>query len=356
MSSERFLLCRPQGGLNDILSNIDKARLYADKFNRTLIVDTNFVNSDNVLGDFSDYFRSTANIVLNARPLQNKLRDMTVFPACVAKQLESYRAYFDPVRNFVERTTGQIISFRFDLDYSEQLLVHHACGGSNFGMRALSGLQLNEVITVELIRRLNIINGPYIGVHIRNTDYRTDYLRHINSLIPKIAAWDCKNLFVATDNIECVKYCTKLFSSLNVFSFSWLPEIAHPLHYYPDASRRFEITTDAILDLLMLALSKHLSAIPILPTGGFCVQISGVSVHLSGFSLLAHCLRSRPDILHQVVPDVFARVNFLNGFQIGSGNKAAIQQARSDQPVVSRNALCPCGSSKRFKHCCGRLV
>jgi hypothetical protein len=181
LSSERFLLCRPQGGLNDVLCNVEKTRLHADKFNRTLIVDTNFVNSYTTLGDFSDYFQTRANVILNASPLINKLRDLTTFPACVAGKLDSYRTYYDEnLKYFRERTTRQKVSFKFDTDYEEQLLVHHGLGGGFLGVQALSWLQLNDVITAELIRRLSVINSPYCAIHIRNTDYRSDYLRRLN--------------------------------------------------------------------------------------------------------------------------------------------------------------------------------
>jgi hypothetical protein len=352
LSSERFLLCRPQGGLNDVLCNIAKARIYADKFNRTLIIDTNFVNSANILGDFSDYFHTKANVILDVGPFINKLRDLTTFPACVAGKLHSYRAYHNATMNyFAEQTTSERISFKFNIDYEERLLVHHDCGGSALGVQALSWLQLNDVITTELIRRLSVINGPYCAIHIRNTDYRSDYVRQLNSWKPQLAAWDCANLFVGTDNIECVEYCRKLFSSFNVYSFSWLPQIAHPLHYYSDPTRRFEITADSILDLLMLALSKQLTLMPIERGDGQCpiqVQTSGAAVYFSGYSVLAQNLRSRRDILHHVVPDVFSRVNRVD-------NRSS-QSRKSAAPVVSRNAPCPCNSGRRFKHCCGKLA
>ena len=367
MISERFLLCRPQGGLNDMLCNIEKARLYADKFNRNLIVDTNFVNSKTILGDFSDYFHTSDDVFLNTKSLINKLDNLTIFPPCVNGQLDKYHAYYDrTLANFAERTTSQRISFRFDSDYEEQLLVHHACGGGILGVQALSWLQLNDVITAELIRRMSVIKSPYCAIHIRNTDYRSDYVHYLNSWKPQLAAWDCTNLFVATDNIECVEYCRNLFSSFKVFSFSWLPKIAYPLHHYTDPSRRFGITADAIVDLLMLALSEHLALIPIAPANpqAMTVQISEVPIYLSGFSLLAHSLNLRRDILHHLVPDVFAKINWVGNQSSQSSisdclpnfNCARDIPMNSPAPVRSRNAPCPCGSGKRFKHCCGTLV
>ncbi|MGN1250133.1 MAG: SEC-C metal-binding domain-containing protein, partial [Candidatus Spyradocola sp.] len=33
---------------------------------------------------------------------------------------------------------------------------------------------------------------------------------------------------------------------------------------------------------------------------------------------------------------------------------AARQPVRNTQPKVGRNELCPCGSGKKYKNCCGR--
>jgi hypothetical protein len=341
LSSERFLLCRPQGGLNDVLCNVERARRYADKFNRTLIVDTNFINAKTIKDDFSNYFYTADDVILNLRTIKDRLCDLTVFPTCVAGKLDSYQAYYDNILgNYAERTTGEKISFEFGLDYGQQLLVQHASGGGVIGVDALSWLRLNEVISAELIRRLKAINAPYIAVHIRHTDFRTDYVYHLNLLKSQLATLDCTNLFVATDNIECVQHCKTLFPSLNIFSFSALPKIATPLHHGRalDPSRRFEVNADSILDLLMLALSRHFVIMPLKP---------GSPKTFSGFSRLAHNLRTKQEVLHRLAPDVLAKVNFVD----------RVLPIRSVvRGIISRNTPCPCSSGKRYKHCCGSLT
>ena len=353
MSSERFLLYRPQGGLNDVLCNIEGTRRYADKFNRTLIVDTNFINAKNVKDDFSNYFYTTDKVILNLGTMIGRLRDLSVFPTCVAGKLDSYQAYRDKtLRNYAEQTTGERISFQFYRDYTEQLLVHHASGGFGaFGVAALSWLRLNEVISAQLIKRLRAINGPYIAIHIRHTDYQTDYVYQLNLLKSQLAALDCTNLFVATDNIECLKYCKTLFPSLKIFSFSALPEIAMPLHHGRalETSRRFQVNADSILDLLMLALSRDLLVMPLK---------TGSQKTFSGFSRLAHNLRSNQAVLHRLAADVLAKVSFADRLVPIRSVPAvkSITQTSAVRRTISRNAFCPCGSGKKYKRCCGSVT
>src|ERR1700756_3329644 len=94
---ERILLCRPQGGLNDVLCVIEMARRYAEKYNRKLFVDTNFVNTEYIRDEFSNYFKSKdKNIYLNSSPIAQMLDCLTTFPHCVAGKVSNYHAYFVP--------------------------------------------------------------------------------------------------------------------------------------------------------------------------------------------------------------------------------------------------------------------
>jgi len=60
---------------------------------------------------------------------------------------------------------------------------------------------------------------------IRERTFRTshqnpwDYRHWLASYKPSLLENGCKNLFVATDNIECLNYCRTLFP-FNLFSFS----------------------------------------------------------------------------------------------------------------------------------------
>jgi len=59
MDDKRLLLCRPQGGLNDMLCQIEKACCYADAYDRTVIVETDYCHSKTFHDAFAHYFVAT---------------------------------------------------------------------------------------------------------------------------------------------------------------------------------------------------------------------------------------------------------------------------------------------------------
>jgi hypothetical protein len=50
----KYLLCRPTGGINDIFCQIEMCWDYAEKYNRNLIIDT--TNHLSLMANFSDFF------------------------------------------------------------------------------------------------------------------------------------------------------------------------------------------------------------------------------------------------------------------------------------------------------------
>src|ERR1019366_9078394 len=127
MTTERLLLCRPLGGLNDMLCQIERACLYAERFDRTVIVDTAY--SKTYFRDrFSSYFASRQpRLVLDADAAAERLDQLAVFPNFLAGRVSRYATRFDrDLARFVEEESGLIPSFDFDRDYAEPLIVTHA--------------------------------------------------------------------------------------------------------------------------------------------------------------------------------------------------------------------------------------
>ena len=55
---ERLLLCRPQGGLNDMLCQIEICCAYGEAYDRTTIIDTDYRHSPFFRDTFANYFDS----------------------------------------------------------------------------------------------------------------------------------------------------------------------------------------------------------------------------------------------------------------------------------------------------------
>jgi hypothetical protein len=298
MNLDRVVLCRPQGGLNDVLCQIERVCSYAERFDRTAVIDTNHHSTHSIKDQFSRYFVSRQKRVIldAATEIEFHLRNASVVPNFLAGDCLRYDAHFDhELGRFVERTTRKLITFDFDKDYAEPLLVHHDSGRvAGASVAALSRLRLHDNLSDELIKRLKSIGTNYVSVHIRNTDYTTNYQPLLNQIKNLPALQNCENLFVATDDIACLQFCRNMFPNIKIISFSKLPEESgRPIHRLSDSDEIYERNKDAILDLLMLALSDKFLF--------FGLNENRWGTKFSGFSLLANDLHSSKKVLSALI-------------------------------------------------------
>jgi hypothetical protein len=297
MTQSRVVLCRPQGGLNDVLCQIERVCRYAERFDRIVIIDTNHHSTKYIKDNFSRYFVSKQKgIILDIAEAKFELKNVDVFPQFLTGSLFGYDAHFDrDLGYFVENKTHKPITFDFTKDYAEPVLVHHASGRlRGASVAALSRLRLHDSLYNELAKRLNSIGQNYDSLHIRNTDYKTSYQQLLNQLKGRPALSNCENLFVATDDVACLQYCKNNLKGINVVSFSQLPqESGRPIHWLSEGDNIYERNKDAILDLLMLALARKF----------FFLEIdqNRWGARYSGFAVLALDLRNSKPILNQLL-------------------------------------------------------
>jgi len=293
MTTERLLLCRPLGGLNDMLCQIERACLYAERFDRTVIVDTTY--SKTYFRDrFSGYFASRqARLVLDADAVLGRLDQLEVFPPVLAGRVTGYATRFDrDLGQFVEDETGLVPSFDFGRDYAEPLIVHHASGGGTNGIGALARLRLRAPLVEVLLQRLGEVGPRYLGVHVRNTDYKARYRG--DTLVAKIAPDD--PIFLATDNRDTVAQFRSLFDPERIHAFASLPATAGVrIHNIDDPAQAYERNRDAILDLVMLAMASQLYL--------FELEPNPYGARYSGFSVLAADLHDAKPVLGSLISD-----------------------------------------------------
>ncbi len=292
MTTERLLLCRPLGGLNDMLCQIESACGYAERFDRTVIVDTAY--SKTYFRDrFSGYFASRQErLLLDADAVIERLDQLEVFPNFLAGRVSRYATRFDrELSRFVEDESGLIPSFDFDRDYAEPLIVHHASGGGMIGIGALARLRLRAPLVAILLQRLAEVGPRYLGVHVRNTDYKARY--RDDTVVAKIAPNE--PIFLATDNRDTVDKFRSLFGA-RIHAFASLPAAAGVrIHNIDDPARANERNRDAILDLAMLALASRLYL--------FELEPNAYGARYSGFSVLAAHLHDARPVLRSLISD-----------------------------------------------------
>jgi hypothetical protein len=292
MTGERIVLCRPQGGLNDMLCQIERACRYAEAYGRIVVVETDYRHSRSFLDPIAKYFVSRQSRLAFKTDHIGAYCDLEdVLPSVAARRLTDYRTRYDRKANrWVEEESGEPLSFDFNRDHRERTLLHHDSGGGAHAFGALSRMRLHDNLTDLLITRIRAVGGRYFGVHIRNTDYRTLYEARIDALAKELRG----PVFVGTDNRNCLTYCREAFGAERVHSFARLPAVAGaPVHVPENVLDVYEANRDAILDLLMLALAVN--------TYVFELASNPSNVRYSGFSVLALNLQAARPVLSQLI-------------------------------------------------------
>jgi len=283
MTERRYLLCRPEGGLNDQLVQIAKCISYSRKHQRVLLIDTTPTGFGE---NHSFYFTPKINDLINDTRKINQLlpqlwADSQV--ASIALQGTDYSADWDErQKTFVTSDKREPITFNFSLPHENKLLIHHACGGGVEGVDGLSAFRLNPPLIDLISLRRRALPEVYFGLHIRNTDYKTDFRPIFERLSShELFTLDRMAIYLATDSAEVLKVSGKYFSS-PIFNFCHLVEVERSLH----TTRRLPkpvVNLDCLADLFLLTMAKEFFA-PKMIQGSY-----------SGFSVLVHYLRQRPD-------------------------------------------------------------
>ena len=279
-----------------MLCQIEKCCQYAEVFARTVIVDTAYANSDYFRDKFSRYFSSKQKrLILSPGDQAADLDAMQVYPETLQGRLNSYEVHIDrKIGAFCDTATGQPITFDFNRDHAHPLLVYHQAGGGNLSRLALLRLSLDRSLVDELIARIHTMGGPWIGVHVRNTDYSTDY----ESLLQELKKGSAKRIFLATDSLQVRERFQSELKNTTVHSFSRrLSEDGKPLHEMRgmDDADVLASNCDAILDLVMLALSSRLLFQKVAP--------NSFGTNHSGYAMLAHNLWKSKILLRHFIPD-----------------------------------------------------
>jgi hypothetical protein len=289
----RLLLCRAQGGLNDILSEIGRCMIYARKHNRVVIVETDYFDLNHFNDRFDHYFISSdPSLILDSTDFRDKFDQLSCFPKFVEGRVNSYTSAQETVG--IETATKQAVVTDFTRDHEEELLVHHSNGrqkGRN-AFVALEKLHLQPHLLSKLEARSKVLGEKYSAIHIRHTDYQTDFKAKVKALKPKISS----NVFLATDNRDVLMSCKTLLGNVQIYSFTELPQDAGvPLHHRREISGARQRNEDAILDLFTLVKAESYYFFP-RQTNSIAFRPS-----YSGFSVLADRLRHEPRLLHKVL-------------------------------------------------------
>lgn len=282
----KYVLCRPLGGLNDMLCQIERCCRYAEMTGRGVIVDSESEGASHWGESLGHHVMSRQRkLWLSPSDADVDLARLSVFPEVFEGRLDRYRlaphVWKQPLK---DAETGVVATFDFLLDYPHDLVLHHQPGGGQSSIFSLMRLALRSSLRRQLVERLARIGGPFVGLHIRSTDYRSDPSETV-STIAKIRP---RRLFLATDSQEVRDEVMAAGLAEQVFSFAEQLSIdGTPLHMDKRLTSEFRSrrNAEAFLDLLTLAYARQVFAPPVIALGE-----QSFSPFPSGFSMLARHL------------------------------------------------------------------
>ncbi len=291
--AKRYMLCRPTGGLNDTFCHIERCFVYAKRFHRTLIIDLSFSDGLTDLRKFFLPLQSDQEVVLNANLDDLRfLNALDCFPTAFSGKLFDYKTVWgrDEQGTMINRDSKSGVSLQIDLsiDYPEPMLLYHHKGGADFGIEFLKRFTLEAHLADEVLARILAIGPDYSAVHIRNSDYKTDWVQFLRKIRRQLRN---KTVLVCSDDFEVVQEVDTILESSSIKRVSDVAfKDGKPLHIREiSVEAKDAVARSALIDLLALGGASDLY---ITPTK---------SGPISGFSQLAGSLCRNKDVINSLL-------------------------------------------------------
>lgn len=230
----RLLLCRPLGGLNDSLNQLWRCHLYAKRHERELVVDLD-VNPflKELFGHLSLVNPSVCSFIEAASERWLELNQMSTYPVELRGRLNSYATRRMPGESRAirfDRETGVRLSFDFDSDYQQQLLVHHSEGGGADGVQFLKNFAFSHESRAQILDLISKFGTSFDFVHLRATDYSSDLDQFARELSRRKPA---PKIYLATDNYLALQAIRERFPTSEIMSLAQDSDyVGRPIHRF----------------------------------------------------------------------------------------------------------------------------
>lgn len=190
---------------------------YAIRYNRICVIDTTY---DVEFGDDIHNYFDLSHSNIYPPPIKSfydmaRESTFTYYPSFYRGNNLSIRTVY--VRNVGFTHHDVSTSLDFSSDYDERVIVHNNCGGSKLPVDFFNMFSLKPVIIDELRRRYTLLSKPYLALHIRHTDYKSNVDEFLGAVAEDISAYS--TVFLATDNIDVLEKCNAAYGE-KIVSFS----------------------------------------------------------------------------------------------------------------------------------------
>ncbi|MDR2152563.1 MAG: hypothetical protein LBO72_07070 [Helicobacteraceae bacterium] len=251
----KYIFCRPAGGLNDMLCQIELAVTYALRYRRVIYIDG---SRGGFMDNFERYFtiREKESEWLRFGVIDFLTPPFDCYPHCLRNDILNYKSELDPiVDNMVEKESQIKLDFNMGIDYKEQVIVYEQCGNNNRSLNVFYLILLADNARSHINKVINSL-GEYDAVHIRHSDYRTDYEAFLLKIRNNIIS-SPRPLVLCSDSYEVQRYAKTLFGNRVIFSSKIPNTNGKPLHYNAELDG-YETNMTALTDLFVLASAKQL--------------------------------------------------------------------------------------------------
>ena len=321
----RYVACVPSqfSGFNDVMCQIWRAYEYAQSCDRVLLIDTRMSCLADDLTHYMTYVGPAGAVIspisselietlntLKCYPKKFQYRlDQLLQPAVVDLLKVTYRHdQFEQPSHFRNKLKSfwhtsipyrGVHRIRSYLQHhlicrrAEPLVIHNAFGGGVVSVFTMQLFRLNASVQTSIEQQLALLGNDYDAVHIRHTDYQTDYEPFLQNLKIQLRG---RCVLICSDNPQVKIRAREILNNSKVLSIPQSYETIEPvqfglpIHYqwHLALAERRQRNIGLLTDLIGLAKSKSLY---------FTNVGKGKKLGYSGFSRLARGLHSRPDIL-----------------------------------------------------------
>jgi hypothetical protein len=259
--------------------------------NRKLVVDC---RQSGIRDDFWKYFRPRESVPFLTVELNCAAYDtVEVLPSALRGRVTTLHTEYSMQQGgFADVVSDVLVTFDKNQLHDAPLLVHEQgwTGGHFTSPSLLSRLRFSPLVQRDIKARLATLPEKYFGLHIRHTDYTTDYQGLVSSVKSSL---DGQCVLVCSDNLDVIQFVQKELAGSRVVRLStFQSNDGARLHYRDFGDGQYAANIELLADLCGLAMSEAV----------FFGNVREAN-RPSGFSMLAHYLNHHKHLVQGLLND-----------------------------------------------------
>ena len=252
-SNNKYVYIYPEAGFNDMLAQLQVVIDYCKKNNRKVLFDFKYSVFNKV--NFAEYFDILDNIIIYDSNIIREIcirNNNSVYPESLNNKLIlNNNINSDKLSNIFYNSGSNNIAIEFPSDKcTKNIIVSIRVGGGN-GYNIFKELIPKQTLKQYCQNNYKKIPKPYLSIHIRNTDIKTDYkkLYYQN----KNLIHQYKTIYIATDDKTSLDFFRQ--HGLKIYNFTTFPDQRyHNLHQSSAINGDIKFK-DMISDLFCVSMS-----------------------------------------------------------------------------------------------------